>query len=79
MMAATAASGGRPIASFQSPMLVNNNGTIPGLNSFGGTPGQGWPNAPQFPGVMGSMGAENGLPQASQVAMHITTSLLMSD
>lgn len=76
MMAATAASGGRPIASFQSPMLVINNGTIPGLNSFGGTPGQGWPNAPQFPGVMGSMGAENGLPQASQANGFVQTSTL---
>jgi len=76
MMAATAASGGRPAASFQSPMLVNNHGTIPGLNSFGGTPGQGWPNALQFPGVMCSMGSEHGLLQASQANGFAQTSTL---
>lgn len=76
MMAATAASGGRPGASFQSPMLVNNHGTIPGLNSFGGTPGQGWPNALQFPGVMCSMGSEHGLLQASQANGFAQTSTL---
>lgn len=65
-MAATAASGGTPAALFQRPMLVNNNGTVPGLNNFGGTPGQGWPNSLQFPGVMCNMGAENGLLQPSQ-------------
>lgn len=78
MIASTAASGGRPAASFQSPMLVNNNETIPGLNSFGGTPGQGWPNAPQFPGVMCSMGAENGLLQASQANGFVQSSTLGS-
>jgi len=76
MMAATAASGGRPAASFQSPMPVNNHGTIPGLNSFGGTPGQGWPNALQFPGVMCSMGSEHGLLQASQANGFAQTSTL---
>lgn len=65
-MAATAASGGTAAALFQRPMLVNNNGTVPGLNNFGGTPGQGWPNSLQFPGVMCNMGAENGLLQPSQ-------------
>lgn len=65
-MAATAASGGTPAALFQRPMLVNNNGTVPGLNNFGGATGQGWPNSLQFPGVMCNMGAENGLLQPSQ-------------
>jgi len=66
IMAAAAASGGSPAALFQRPMLVNNHGTVPGLNNFGGTPGQGWPNALQFPGVMCNMGAENVLLQPSQ-------------
>eukprot|EP01018_Ginkgo_biloba_P037179 Gb_01108 [translate_table: standard] len=71
MMAATTTSS-RQAALLQSQqqqqhLPLNRNGTVPSLNSFGGTPGQGWPNVSfLYPGVTSSVGAQNVLHQSSQ-------------